>query len=250
MLPFGPRVGAPAVAGIAQRRHHVLRQAEVVGERVEVLRREPFPAAADVGLPVLDGRESGVAARVEARQLRAARISVVDRAEVEAEVAPGVFPSAVEVHLDACAVRILVPAHVGVPVAEIEAARMRVVDPALDRRPDDEEAFAEGLRDAAEPVVADDRHVPGDGVLRRSGRCGRCLRDGDHRCADRDGGCGGEQQFPHDEWAPLVTMRKAATVEHFTCQKQCCLKTAAWCLRAGEGTTRRTMIGRSWDRGH
>src|SRR5438874_381249 len=63
---------------------------EVIVGRVEVLRREELPAAADVELLVID---LGVGAGIR----------VVDVTDVEAKIAEGVLVAAVEVHLDVAA---------------------------------------------------------------------------------------------------------------------------------------------------
>ena len=157
--------------------------AEEVGERVVVLHRRRAPRAADVRLEVL---------RLEVRVVFAgARVVVVDGADIEAESAiERCLPAAVEVHLDRRAV-VQRRRNVRVPVAEIEARRMRIVDSTLDRR------LIVGLRKAAEPVVAGDREVAAERVVRRC--CRRCrLGRGQQRSrtGSGDGRC--DECFLHE----------------------------------------------------
>src|SRR5438105_8228145 len=128
---------------------------EVIVDGVEVLRGQKLPRTADVDLFVVDFRVgSGV--------------GVVDEAHIDAEVTERALVSAVEVHLD-IAVRIPgTRTHIRVPVAEVDAARVAVIEPALDRR------LAEGLVDAAEPVLRGEGDVSGH--RRRSRGCLLCLR--------------------------------------------------------------------------
>src|SRR5687767_6463318 len=146
-------------------------QTEIVRNCVEELARDPLPARADVDLPVV---EVGVTGRAtDIRVPLRLRVVVVDGADVEAEVAEGLLPARVEIHLDARAEWKLLARHARVPVADVHAARMRVVDSALDRRPE------VGLRKSAEPVVADDRQIAGK-------RWWRFCRDEQRRC-EREG---------------------------------------------------------------
>src|SRR5258708_15769099 len=92
------------------------------------------------------------------------RVVVVDAANAEAEVSKGFFVAAVEVHLQVSARIASGGGHVRVPVAEVKAALMRIVEAALNG------GAAKRLRDAAEPVVGDEGHVAGDRRRRRSWR--------------------------------------------------------------------------------
>src|SRR5204863_1129000 len=136
----------------------------VIVERVEPLRREELPAAAYVHFLVIDLR------------LRT-RVVVIDGAHVEAEVTEGLLPAPVEVHFDVAARVARALAHVRVPVAEVDAACMAVIEAALDGR------LTERLVDAAKPVLGSERDVSGE---RRRGRR-RLLR---LRIDRRRSGCG------------------------------------------------------------
>src|SRR5258708_39827635 len=85
------------------------------------------------------------------------RVVVVDRANVEAEVSKGLLVAAVKVHLQVSARIASGGGHVRVPVAEVKAALMRIVEAALNG------GAAKRVRDAAEPV----------GYAAGPGRCGR-----------------------------------------------------------------------------
>src|SRR5204863_2291931 len=127
---------------------------EIIAEGVKPLQRQPFPGAADVALEVIHRarrRRSAMGVRKECGV--ATRVVVVDSANIQAEVAKGLLVAAVEIHFEIAADIPCALIYVRVPVAEINAARMAVVEPALDRR------LAEGLVDATEPVFRDEGHV-------------------------------------------------------------------------------------------
>src|SRR5262249_50297337 len=136
--------------------------------------RQEFPRTADVDFLVVDFAAPRLAVVHEGTGV-ATRVVVVDRADVDAEVAKGLLEAAGEVHLEVAAREARPGADVRVPVADVEAAGVRVIEAALERR------LAEGLVDSAEPVLAEQAHVAGEGVGRgrSSGRSG--LRDGESR---------------------------------------------------------------------
>src|SRR5689334_20613066 len=121
------------------------------------------------------GVRRGRVVRIKKERRITTRVVVVDGANVETEITEGFLPSAVEIHFDVAADITGALAYVGVPVAQIKAARMAVIEAALDR------GLAERLVDAAEPVFRSEGDVSGH---RRRGRCG-LLR----LCAERRGGC-------------------------------------------------------------
>src|SRR5258708_29037557 len=84
------------------------------------------------------------------------RVVVVDGANVEAEVSKGLLVAAVEVHLQVSARIASGGGHVRVPVAEVKAALMRIVEAALNG------GAAKRFRDAAEPVVGGEGAGAGD----------------------------------------------------------------------------------------
>src|SRR3954467_2040826 len=141
------------------------------------LEREPLPAQAYIALDVVHG--AGVSLRAvgvcRAEELRiAAGVVVIDGTKVETEITERFLPATIEIHLDVAA-RVAGPlADVGIPVAEINAALVAIVEAALDRR------LAIGLIDPAEPVLRNQGHVAGDGRRRRRG--GSLLGDGGRRC--------------------------------------------------------------------
>jgi hypothetical protein len=175
----GEEVQVPGAVGLLAGRAC----AEVVLQAVRVLHAEPFPAHRAVELPGVGVEEPGVGS---------SRVVVVNAADVEVEVgaADVLLEPGVEVPFETRAVvrpEVLEPAHVRRPGPGIEAARVPVVETALDRR------VLGRLRDAAEDVLAEQAHVGGDRVRRvlREHRCGRC---GD--CRSRRG----EQKLLH--WMP------------------------------------------------
>src|SRR5437660_1323030 len=77
---------------------------EVVAERVEPFQRNPFPAAADVSLEVVDGAGVGRRAMwIPKKRSVTTRVVVVNAANIEPEIAEGFLPAAVEVHFDVAA---------------------------------------------------------------------------------------------------------------------------------------------------
>ena len=163
-------------------------EAEVVGRRVPVLRGARLPAQADVGLAFLClAVVAGVVARAGRRLGRVVVIVVTDvRGEVLEE---RVLVAAVEVHLERrAAIQALLD--VGVPVADVEAARVRQVEAALERR------LVAGLREAAETVVGEEAGVAGQREVAERGAGGggggrRGLRGGcrsGSRLRERDRG--------------------------------------------------------------
>src|SRR4051812_15721375 len=139
----------------------------------------PLPTRSDVSLYVVDG------ARIYLRRVRiswtdqrsiAARVVVINGADIDAEVAEGVLIAAVEVHLDIAAWKASALVDVRVPVAEIDTALVAVIDAALDCR------LAKSLIDAAEPVLRHEGHVPRNRGWWRRGGCGGLLSDGRRRC--------------------------------------------------------------------
>src|SRR4051812_16853386 len=122
---------------------------EVVVDGEEVFQREELPGAADVQLLVVDfaaGDRTGTIVEGGANPRGAWRVCsgvvVVNEADVEADVAEGFLPPAVEVHFDIAAREARALADVRVPVTEVDAARMGIVKAALDRR------LLERLRDS------------------------------------------------------------------------------------------------------
>ncbi len=102
----------------------------------------------------------------------AARVVVIEHADVGAPVVVDrVLPAAVEIPFEAAAViadaRVVQPADVRTPGAEVEAVGVREVEAALER------GLLVGLREAAENVLAVDAEVAGDRVVRLGlGGCG------------------------------------------------------------------------------
>ena len=168
-----------------------IRDREVVAQRMEPLGREPFPAAADIELGVVHRARIGLRrvgiGRAKDRSVRA-RVVVVDSADVEAEVAERLLPAAVEVHLEVAAGETGALAHVRVPVAEINAACMAVIETALQR------GLAGSLINAAEPVFRDQGHVSGN---RRRRRCRSRLRAREARHERGRGDCQWNDQLAH-----------------------------------------------------
>src|SRR5439155_14636759 len=83
------------------------------------------------------------------------RIVVVDKANIETEITEGLLVTAVEIHLDVATGEACALADVGVPVAGVQTAGVRVIEAALNG------GLVERLRNPAEPVVRDQRDVPG-----------------------------------------------------------------------------------------
>ena len=119
-------------------------------QRVIKLAGEPLPARAEVDLPVVELRAAGSSLRFAragsgSRSCRC-RCRRRRRSSSSRRKNPSRPPNR----------RRTRSRDARVPVTEIEAAGVRIIDAALDGRPE------VGLRDAAEPVVADDAHVAGD----------------------------------------------------------------------------------------
>src|SRR5690606_33472270 len=101
----------------------------LVVEAVRILRGEPLPAQCPVGFERVG---------LDAAGRRVARIPVIEQSHVVAEVAlpERSLVAAVEVPLEAAAglvgVEVAQPADVGRPRPDVEAARMAVVEPALE----------------------------------------------------------------------------------------------------------------------
>jgi hypothetical protein len=152
---------------------------------MEPLQRQPLPCAADVALEVMHGAGiagSGVRVCSTKESRLTAWVVVVNSADIETEVAKGLLVATVEIHLEVAARKARALANVRVPVTQVDAARVAVIEPALDRR------LAKGLVDATEPVFRDEGQVTGDWRGRRGGGL---LSAGDAR-----GGCrGGERQW-------------------------------------------------------
>src|SRR6185503_5725701 len=117
-------------------------------------------------------------------------VVVIDRPDVEPEVTEALLPAAVEIHLYARTAAEHLAGNVRVPVADIDATGVGVVEAALNRRSE------VSLRDAAEAVVAGDRHVAGHRRRRwRGGRGG--LRRDERRRAERGGDRQSEDGLTH-----------------------------------------------------
>ena len=126
---------------------------EQVGEGVRVLERQELPRQADVAFERVRAVEAlGVAARVV----------VLQEANVVADGADAALVAAVDVDLEAAAdvgVTVGQPGHVRAPHAGVEAAFVRVVEAALQR------GALVGLAVAAVGVVGDEADVGGEGAV-------------------------------------------------------------------------------------
>ncbi|MNT16112.1 hypothetical protein D3C72_1512010 [compost metagenome] len=170
----GAQVCVPAVLAVGE--------AKEIGRRVRVLERHRAIAQGRIHL-------GGIGARVAGRIV--ARVVVLQHADIVGPVATErILVAAVEIHFDRGrhpGIAVSQPADARVPVAEIEAARMAVVEPALNRRP------AVRLHQPAVAVVGSHRDV---GRERMRGRLGvrLGLRHGGHGSEDENRSCGtGEQ---------------------------------------------------------
>lgn len=159
--------------------------AEIVADGVVVFQGEELPAAGNVEFLVIDG--AGVLVAADHLGFRT-RVVVVQRADVDAEITERGLVAAVEIHFQIAFRITRTGTHVGVPVPGVEAARMRVVDAALQR------GLAERLVDAAEPVAGEQTEVSRDGV-RAGGFRRRCCGLGHGRRAE-----GGRQKCGKDEF--------------------------------------------------
>src|SRR5262249_29237169 len=155
----------------------------------------PCPAAANIALEVVHGVGVGRRAMwIPKKRSVTTRVVVVNAANIEPEIAEGFLPATVEVHFDVAARVTRTLTYVRVPVAEVDAARVAVIEAALDRR------LAEGLVDATEPVLRYQSHVSSHWRRRR---CGGLLVAGNARRGCRSG----ERQWK-DELAHLMLSLK------------------------------------------
>src|SRR3977135_414968 len=154
-------IHAPAVAHVVGRgslqvvRSLGVRNHKVIGEGMRPFKRDPFPAAGEVELGVVYiaavGLSGGVGVGQCSRSERAggfgARVEVFKQPYVQAVIAERAFIATIEIHFQVAA---WVPSdlrYIGVPVAEVETARVGVVEAALESR------LADRLGNAAKPVV-------------------------------------------------------------------------------------------------
>src|SRR5437588_356343 len=117
-----------------------IRRREVIAERVEEFRRQPLPGAADVGLLVVDfsavDRFSTVIGRRpnQPRPRVGPRVVVVNGADVESDIAECFFVSTIKIHFDVATGITGSLAYIRVPITEVDAARLAVVEAPLNAR--------------------------------------------------------------------------------------------------------------------
>ena len=123
-------------------------------------------------------------------------IVIIKQAYVVSEIAADcALVATVKVPFEAGTVRVHVSAHVRGPGSEVDPAGVRIVEPGLHG------GQLVGLRNATEPVIADQRGIASVSVCWRRGGSGR-LRGRDGRKRKQAGDGGSEHQLFHGRTFP------------------------------------------------